>query len=192
LVVGSSVCRCDELVRLSVATLTQMRGCAAALALSQQPRSGRWPAGSGHRVPAAVPRARPSVRRLRETRRSTTDPALCKPHLRQLLGFDDMIVLRTRGPPVRYTLEMAEQCPTAVGRSSDRIILDGVREHAGNAGSMPDGLSEQGLHLVPRYRFTLVACLVLMRFGFLTRVRCPRWSSRCGWLSLTRCSRRVW
>jgi hypothetical protein len=41
-------------------------------------------------------------------------PALCKTHLLQLLGFEDMILLRTGGlaasPPVRYTLETAEQC----------------------------------------------------------------------------------
>jgi hypothetical protein len=46
---------------------------------------------------------------------STTDPALCKPlHPRQLLGFEDMILLRAGGlaasPLVRYTLETAEQC----------------------------------------------------------------------------------
>ena len=53
----------------------------------------------------------------RETCRSTTDPALCKPHPLQLLGFEDMILLRTGGlaasPPVRYTFETAEQCLAA-------------------------------------------------------------------------------
>jgi hypothetical protein len=46
-------------------------------------RSVGWGTGSAHSrpsalSPAAVPRVRPSVRRPRETRRSTTDPAPCK------------------------------------------------------------------------------------------------------------------
>jgi len=43
-------------------------------------------------------------------------PHFCKPHLLRLLGFEDMILLRTGGlaasPPVRYTLETEEQCPS--------------------------------------------------------------------------------
>jgi hypothetical protein len=82
-VARGSVCRRDELVRLSAANSS---------------------------------RVRPSVRHPRETRRSTTDPALCNTHLARLLGFEDMILLRTGGlaasPPVRYTLETEEQCPS--------------------------------------------------------------------------------
>jgi hypothetical protein len=61
-----------------------------------------------------LPRVPPSVRGPGKPGRSTTNPALCKTHLLQLLGFEDMILLRTGGlaasPPVRYTLETAEQC----------------------------------------------------------------------------------
>ena len=41
-------------------------------------------------------------------------PHFANPYLLQLLGFEEMILLRTGGlaasPPVRYTLETAEQC----------------------------------------------------------------------------------
>jgi hypothetical protein len=61
-----------------------------------------------------LPRVRPSVRGPGKPGSSTINPALCKTHLLQLLGFEDMILLRTGGlaasPPVRYTLETAEQC----------------------------------------------------------------------------------
>jgi hypothetical protein len=44
-------------------------------------------------------------------------PHFANPYLLQLLGFEDMILLRTGGlaasPPVRYTLETAEQCLAA-------------------------------------------------------------------------------
>ena len=63
---------------------------------------------------SCLPRVPPSVRGPGKPGRSTTNPALCKTHLLQLLGFEDMILLRTGGlaasPPVRYTLETAEQC----------------------------------------------------------------------------------
>jgi hypothetical protein len=84
------------------------------------------------RVSAALPRVRSSVRRTRETRRSTTDVALCKPHLLQLLGFEDMILLRTGGlaasPPVRYTLETAEQCLAAAVARYGALFEDGSDE----------------------------------------------------------------
>jgi hypothetical protein len=63
---------------------------------------------------SCLPRVRPSVRGPGKPGRSTTNPAPCKTHHLQLLGFEDMILLRTGGlaasPPVRYTLETAEQC----------------------------------------------------------------------------------
>jgi hypothetical protein len=59
--------------------------------------------------------ASPTVGSTPQTRRSTTDPAPCKPPpSATYLAFEDMILLRTGGlaasPPLRYTLETAEQC----------------------------------------------------------------------------------
>jgi hypothetical protein len=110
-VARGSVCRRDELVRLSAANNWLLRCAGARRRLDVVNRRHSWRSqevgrtaprqavrrcrlstirsvgwGTGvheaaplRRVPAAVPRVRPSVRRPRETRRSTTDPAPCKP-----------------------------------------------------------------------------------------------------------------
>src|SRR5512133_1670981 len=141
-VAGGSVCRCDELVPLSAETpgysdawrtaaigrsanrcrkrRSQEVGPTAPMQAVRRRRLSTSRARSAPPlcVPATVCTAYPpSVRRPAKTGRSTTNPALCKTPLLQLLAFEDMILLRTGGlaasPPVRYTLKTAEQCLVA-------------------------------------------------------------------------------
>ena len=86
-------------------------------------RSIGWGTGSAHSRPSAPsPRsctARPTIGSTAPAKAVGRQqiPHFANPHLLQLLGFEDMILLRTGGlaasPPVRYTLETAEQCLAA-------------------------------------------------------------------------------
>jgi hypothetical protein len=86
-------------------------------------RSVGWDTGSAHsahlcRSPElSVPPVRPSVRRRRDNPAGRQQIPHFANHFLQLLGFENMILLRTGGlaasPPVRYTLETAEQCLVA-------------------------------------------------------------------------------
>ena len=150
---GGSVCRRDELVRLSAANnlVTQMRGRAAAIRRSVNRRHNLAITGSradsseasstgasaqhnqtqhnqinrlGHWQCLQPPPCAESPQLYRASDHRINGPAkpvgrrqiphFANPYLLQLLGFEEMILLRTGGlaasPPVRYTLETAEQC----------------------------------------------------------------------------------
>ena len=89
-------------------------------------------------------------------------PHFANPYLLQLLGFEDMILLRTGGlaasPPVRYTLETAGQCLAATvallgsddGRSQ---IAQRCQIHAVRSATVAEGVASGPARLRPTTGF---------------------------------------